>query len=116
MGMDKLRNIVILKDLPSNVIEEAFVVLKKNQKIKNVEYADNGSNNFVNERNDEEENEFIIKEAELLINDLVTDKTVDNNGLVGFGNTDINKKYKFMKRCAITLGCILFLALVYIFV
>ena len=86
-----------------------------NQKIKNVEYADNRSNNFVNERNDEEENDFIIKEAELLINDFVTDKTADDNGLSGFGSTDITKKYKSMKRCAITLGCILFLALVYIF-
>lgn len=113
--MDKLRNIVILKDLPSNVIEQAFVVLKKNQKIKNVEYVDNGSNNFVNERNDEDENDFIIKEAELLINDFVTDKTAADNRMVTFGSADINKKYKFMKRCAITLGCILFLALVYIF-
>ena len=33
MGINKKRNIVILKDLPSNLVEEAFVVLKENQKI-----------------------------------------------------------------------------------
>ena len=29
-----MRNIVVLKDLPSNLVEEAIIVLKQNQKIK----------------------------------------------------------------------------------
>ena len=32
---------VILKNLPSNIVEEAIVVLKENQKIKKKEYIDN---------------------------------------------------------------------------
>ena len=30
--MEDMRNIVVLKDLPSNLVEEAIIVLKQNQK------------------------------------------------------------------------------------
>ena len=33
MDTSSLKNIVVLKDLPSNIVEEAIVVLKENQKI-----------------------------------------------------------------------------------
>lgn len=32
--MEDMRNIVVLKDLPSNLVEEAIIVLKQNQKNK----------------------------------------------------------------------------------
>ena len=32
MEISNLRNMVILKNLPSNIVEEAIVVLKENQK------------------------------------------------------------------------------------
>ena len=35
INMEDMRNIVVLKDLPSNLVEEAIIVLKQNQKIKN---------------------------------------------------------------------------------
>ena len=35
--MEDMRNIVVLKDLPSNLVEEAIIVLKQNQKIKKIE-------------------------------------------------------------------------------
>jgi len=37
MDSNNMRNTVVLKNLPSNIIEEAFVVLKNNQKIKKFE-------------------------------------------------------------------------------
>ena len=33
MNNEGLKNIVLLKDLPSNIIEEAIIVLKENKKI-----------------------------------------------------------------------------------
>ena len=39
MNTGNLKNIVVLKDLPSNLIEEAIVVLKENQKIPKLEPA-----------------------------------------------------------------------------
>lgn len=39
MNTGDLKNIVVIKDLPSNLIEEAIVVLKENQKIPKLEPA-----------------------------------------------------------------------------
>ena len=39
--MEDMRNIVVLKDLPSNLVEEAIIVLKQNQKIKKPKYVKN---------------------------------------------------------------------------
>ena len=39
MNTGNLKNIVVLKDLPSNLVEEAIVVLKENQKIQKLEPA-----------------------------------------------------------------------------
>ncbi len=39
MNTGNLKNIVVLKDLPSNLVEEAIVVLKENQKIPKLEPA-----------------------------------------------------------------------------
>lgn len=64
MDNNDMRNIVILKNLPSNLIEEAFVVLKKNQKIKKYEYVENFSNDSFENKNRENEDEYIVKEAE----------------------------------------------------
>ena len=41
INMEDMRNIVVLKDLPSNLVEEAIIVLKQNQKIKKPEYVEN---------------------------------------------------------------------------
>ena len=35
MDISNMKNVVVLKNLNSNLVEEAIVVLKKNQKIKN---------------------------------------------------------------------------------
>lgn len=110
MNMENLRNIVILKDLPSNLIEEAFVVLKKNQKVKNLEHIDNYKD-FTSEKNGEDDKDFIIREAEMLI-----ENYIDNNNEYS-NNTHSNnfeKKYKRLKKFTAILSCILFFSIIYI--
>lgn len=58
--MDNLKNIVVLKNLPSNVVDEAFVILKPNQKL---EYIPKKKEN----EHTELSNDYIIKEAEMVI-------------------------------------------------
>jgi len=111
--MENLRNIVILKDLPSNVIEEAFVVLKKNQKVRKLEHIDNKNNNFVCEKNGEDDNEFIIREAELLLADYIDDCDYEENSIYKINN-NFEKKYKRMKRITALLAGSLFFAVIYI--
>ena len=33
MKPESMKNIIVLKDLPSNIVDEAFVILKSNKKI-----------------------------------------------------------------------------------
>ena len=39
--MSDMKNMIVLKDLPSNLIEEAFVVLKENKKIHKYQTVEN---------------------------------------------------------------------------
>ena len=37
MSQGNLKNMVVLKNLPSNIVEEAIVILKSNKKVRQVE-------------------------------------------------------------------------------
>lgn len=91
--MEGLKNIVVLKNLPSNIIEEAFVVVKHNLKIENME----------NDKNNSKEGNYVIKEAEMVI----------NNYLESIENTKekkqirkIEEKYKKLKALTVWLGLV----------
>ncbi len=70
MDINNMKNVVVLKDLPSNIVEEAIILLKQNQKIKKHEYADIKNNSKEKEKNDSKD--YIIKEAQMLIADYIS--------------------------------------------
>ena len=41
MNENKMKNMVVLKNLPSNIVEEAYVVLKPNKNYKNLQKQEN---------------------------------------------------------------------------
>ena len=52
MNQEKLKNIVVLRDIPSNLVEEAIIILKDNNQInkkKLEEYAKDDGKNIVKE-------------------------------------------------------------------
>ena len=81
MDTMNLKNIVVLRDLPSNLVEEAIIVLKENKKIKKYQYIDiEKKENIENIKNNSKEEsqkskikdnvkakDYIIKEAEMLV-------------------------------------------------
>lgn len=99
MDISKMKNIIVLKNLPSNIIEEAFVVLKANKKIKSLK--------TLKENNKEEtkikEKEHIVKEAEMVISNYIkeTDKI---NQLKLKSTRDLERKYKKSKTANLFLG------------
>ena len=99
MDISKMKNIIVLKNLPSNIIEEAFVVLKANKKIKSLKKV---KDNNVEEKQIKEK-EYIVKEAEMLISNYIceTDKI---NQLKLKSTRDLEKKYKKSKTTNIFLG------------
>lgn len=79
--MDKMRNVIRIKDVPSNTIEEAIIILKENKKAKKYE----GSNKFKNIGSiDSDNNKYVVKEAELIISEYL-EKNDDSI-------KDVNKK------------------------
>ena len=51
METSNLKNMVVLKSLPSNIVEEAIVILKKNIKVKEFEPQNNAeTKNKINKK------------------------------------------------------------------
>lgn len=97
--MDNLKNIVVLKNLPSNIIDEALLILKPNQKIKNLEYTpkQNGVQNSANSQ------DYIVKEAEMVISTYLTKNDITGNKKI----ENLEKKNKRLKILSIILAGII---------
>ncbi len=97
MNTGDLKNIVVLKDLPSNLVEEAIVVLKENQKIPKLEPAskDKKENNSDIQKL-KNPKEYIIKEAQMLIADYIS-KIENKNKKENQSIQKLNKKCKRLK-------------------
>ena len=118
MRQSNVKNMVVLKNLPSNIVEEAIVVLKANIKIKQNEKID--KNRVNGKRKDEEEkinqknieknkdDNYILKEAEMLISNYISKMEQKNEQRKNIEKT-INKKCKKMKKRIIMLSVIIFL-------
>lgn len=92
MDMVKLKNMVVLKNLPSNIVDEAFVVLKSNTKIKKLEKIEKNKNQALDSKERKDKN-YMLKEAEMLILDYIS--KVENKELNGKNKNSKNqKKYK----------------------
>lgn len=64
-----MKNMVVLKNLPSNIVDEAFVVFKSSKKIKNVEKVE--QNKKVADDTENKNKDYFLKEAEMLVNDYI---------------------------------------------
>ncbi|MCF0125795.1 MAG: hypothetical protein HUJ68_08605 [Clostridia bacterium] len=68
MNQGSLKNIVVLKGLPSNVIEEAIVIFKSNKTAKEMQKIEKAKTKTIKTENkDTKTEEYILKEAEMLI-------------------------------------------------
>ena len=94
--MDK--NIIRIKEFPSNTIDEAILILKENKKAKKYECTSKFKNTNYKKLNNEE---MVIKEAEFIISNYIDKNEVDKN----------SKNKKNLKRLKIS-NLILGLALI----
>ncbi len=107
MNDDKMKNIVILKNLPSNVVEEAIVVLKKN-KVKQCKYE---NKNKEENTNNSVAKDYILKEAEMVISNYIS-KIEDTAGN-SIKQNEIKKKYNRLKTLSICLSIALFFLIIF---
>lgn len=102
MDINNMKNIVVLKNLPSNMVEEAFVILKSNVKIHKKHLVDNKEGKVINEEKNITK-DCVVKEAEMIIQEYI-DKVEKNSFEIARNSIKINKKYKRLKALTIFLS------------
>ena len=98
METSKLKNMVVLKNLPSNIVDEAIIVLKTNKKVKKLQKIEKNKNQVENE-NDKTDKEDILKEAEMIVNNYIS--KIENNEKKNIFNKEAKAKYSKLKKYAI---------------
>lgn len=101
MNASRMKNMIVLKDLPSNLVDEAIVILKKGNRFKKIEdseeqngshFAEDSSGNY----------EVAIKEAEFLIQEYIQKLEEPMKGTIEMRKMHL--KYKKLQICSLLLG------------
>ena len=97
---DNMKNIVVLKDLPSNLVDEAIVIFKANvdmhkiyKRKENVKVTTKAKN--IN-------SDYVIKEAEMLVSNYIS--SIEKPKQLEMTNKILEKKYKKLKIASICFG------------
>lgn len=129
MKTDVMKNVIILKNLPSNLIDEAIVIVKDKKKIKDINYSEfikDGGEKFSSSANRQtsnrviqgymkeedlkkledtkkEERKYVIKEAEIVVTNYLS--KIDNK-MPEKKIKRLEKSYKRAKKMSVLLGII----------
>lgn len=96
MNTEVMKNMIVIKNLPSNMIEQAFIFLKPDIKVKELDTVDiESKENF---RANKTEGNYVVKEAELLVSEYIS--KIEKGDHIR-KNSLIEKKYKKMRRIAL---------------
>ena len=109
METSKMKNIVVLKNLPSNIVDEAIVILKQNKKIKKLEHIEKNQK-VINENNEPKSKEYILKEAEMLVSECM--EKSQKSGKKEILEKHEKLKYKRLKKYSIVTTIALFVSLI----
>jgi len=113
MSVGRMKNMIVLKDLPSNIIDEAIVILKPNIKIKNLNMIDAQKNNKRGEESKKDPKNYIINEAQMVISNYIGTLEIQKEK-----KQDKTKKeksnHKTLKTAAIILGILLLVNIILI--
>ena len=109
MESSNMKNIVVLKNLPSNPVEEAIIILKETQRVKEKEFIEKNSKRNFGEIQLKSK-DYILKEAEMLVSDYI-DK-IENKNFTKKPETNINKKYRNLRKYSIISTAILIISLI----
>lgn len=106
MESSKLKNMVVLKNLPSNLIDEAIIVLKSNKRVKKLQKIEQNKQIQYDE-NTKKDKEYILKEAEMIINNYIS--KVENKDKKNMFNKESEQKYNKLKKysIAVTIMCVI---------
>ena len=118
MNPENMKNIIILKNLPSNLIDEAIVVVKNKKESKDINYKtlmQDGKSRAIQgymkeeelkkiENIKKEERNYIIKEAEMVVTNYIA--KIENQILAEKKVKKIEKLYKKVRILNVMLAII----------
>lgn len=105
MNTDNMKNMLVLKNLPSNIVDEAIVILKPNIKFKSLDTIEKNSKKNKNVKQ-EDSKKYIINEAEMVISNYIS-KIENNKNKNIKTNKKIESECKRLKIISIFLGVML---------
>ena len=108
MKESNLKNMVILKNLPSNIVEEAIVILKSNKKAKKLEKIERNKKSEKSITNGKRDKTYILKEAEMIVSSYISEIEGKNQSRE-FLNKKTGKKYKRLKVYSYITSIIIFM-------
>ena len=99
MNANKMENMILIKDLPSNIVKEAYIVLKPNTKLKQ-------KIEILNKESKAKYPVYIVKEAENVISNYLSE--IENNKKIRNLEVEkIKKKYNKLRKICVGLGSVL---------
>ena len=106
MRESNLKNIVVLKNLPSNFIEEAFVILRSNKAAMKLEKIE--KNKKAETCNTSKKNkDYVLKEAEMVISNYISN--IEDPNKNKSNKLKANRKYIRLKNYAYISSVIMFI-------
>lgn len=113
MESSDMKNMVVLKNLPSNMVEEAIIIFKESQKVREKELIDKSDKRNIAGIQTKSK-DYILKEAEMLVTDYIN--KIENSKRTEKGDKDIKRKYKKLKYYSIFSTIILIISLIINFI
>ena len=98
MEVSNPRNMIVLKNLPSNIVDEAIIILKTNKKVKKLEKVEQKKNK-TSDNNKKNNKEYILKGAEMIVNNYISKIEKSNNK--NESDKQVIKKYGNVKKYSI---------------
>jgi len=112
MESSDMKNMVVLKNLPSNMVEEAIIIFKETQRIKQKELIDE-CKKINSTKIQPKSKEYILKEAEMLVTDYIG--KIENKTKVE-KNKDLINKYKKLKKYNVISTILLIVSMILNFI
>ena len=108
MPESNLKNIVVLKNLPSNLIDEAIVILKSNKDAKKLQFIEKAST--IEYSKMQKSKDYVIKEAENVIASYAS--KLEKNRTIKKSTNNIETKYRKIRAYSIFVSIILVFCLI----
>lgn len=96
MEISQMKNIVVLKDLPSNMVDEAIIILNSSYKVKKTQKIESKTEKINFEEKAEGNKEQIIKEAEMVISNYISN--IEKPKQVSKSYKNLVEKYKKLRK------------------